>query len=101
MPIASRSPVRIAGSAEGTITAANTSHSRACATRATRSTVRSTLRTPKMVFSSSGQNEPKMISMTAGLSPMPKNRMASGISAMGGKERKICTDQSASRSSVR
>lgn len=44
--------------------------------------VRSTFLTPKIVVITSGQNDENQISMIAGLSPMPKKRIASGMSAM-------------------
>ena len=56
--------------------------------------VRSTFLTPKMVLMSSGQNAAIQIRMIAGRSPMPKNKIANGMSAMIGKDRKICTLQS-------
>ena len=54
-----------------------------------------------MVFSSSGHSADTKISTTAGVSPMPKNSMASGIKEIGGTDRNAWIDQSVSRSSRR
>ena len=90
----------MAGSAAGSTMSRRISGSLARAAVATFSSVRSIPRTPKMVLISSGQSAERKIRMMAGVSPMPKNSMASGINEMGGTERNTWIDQSASRSSA-
>jgi hypothetical protein len=42
------------------------------------------------VFNNSGHRPDRKISTMAGVSPIPKNSMAIGISEIGGTERKVC-----------